>query len=64
MHGDARAVVADRVDPVSRNQESSIGSSTTSTSPVSAARAPAASAPGLAIIVTGSKAPTAFATEA
>ncbi len=50
--------------PQSRSHESSSGSSTISTADVQAARASAASAPGLAIIVTGSKAAMALATVA
>jgi hypothetical protein len=53
-----------KIGPLSRSQESSIGSSTTSTWPVSAARASAASCASAQTMVSGSKAATALAVAA
>jgi hypothetical protein len=65
VHAGAAPVASStKIGPLSRSQESSIASSTTSTSPVSAARASAASCPPAQTMVSGSKAATAFAVAA
>jgi hypothetical protein len=53
-----------KIGPLSRSQESSIGSTRISTSPGRAARASAAAASSAQIIVSGSKAATAVAVAA